>query len=396
MESLLALQGGKPVREKMLSYGRQCIDQEDIQAVTTALNSEWLTTGPKISEFENYFAEKVGAKYAVAVSNGTAALHVALFSAEIGPDTEVITTPFTFAATANAVRYLGGTVKFADIRPDSYNIDPNKIESLITATTKAIIAVDYAGQPADFDEINALAKKYNLLILEDAAHSLGASYKRNKVGSLVDLTTFSLHPVKHITTGEGGMITTDNAELAKRMRTFRNHGIALDHKQREALGSWFYDMTDLGFNYRLTDIQCALGISQLKKLDGWVARRREIAAKYTDAFSKIPEIIPPKTLSERESSWHLYVIQLELNRLSVNRDQVFHALRAENIGVNVHYIPVPWHTYYQKLGYQKGDWPITETLHERILSLPMWPGMKDQDVFDTIAAIEKVIRVYRK
>lgn len=395
MKSKLAIEGGTPVRDKMLSYGRQIIDQEDIQAVNEALTSDWLTTGPKIAEFETLFAEYTGAKHAVAVSNGTAALHVALFAAGIKPGTEVITTPFTFVATANAVRYMGGTVKFADIRPDSYNIDPNKIEALITNNTKAIIAVDFAGHPADFDEINALAKKYNLTVIEDAAHSLGANYKNSNVGSLSHLTTFSLHPVKHITTGEGGMITTDDPELAKRMRLFRNHGIALDHKQREAIGSWHYDMTDLGFNYRLTDIQSALGISQLKKLNHWVQRRQEIADKYTAAFQEIPEILPPTTLPGSQSSWHLYVIQLDLERLNVNRDQVFKALRGENIGVNVHYIPVPWHTYYQNLGYAKGQWPVTESLHEKILSLPMWPGMSDQDVTDTITALQKVIETYK-
>jgi perosamine synthetase len=392
----LAIDGGSPIRKKMLPYGRQHIDQDDIHAVTEVLNSDWLTTGPKIAEFEALFADSVDAKYAVAVSNGTAALHVALFAAGIDPSSEVITTPFTFVATANAVRYMGGTVRFADICPHTYNIDVNKIEALINEKTKAIAAVDFAGHPADFDKINALAQRHNLLVIEDAAHSLGATYKNKKVGSLSTLTTFSLHPVKHITTGEGGVITTDNPELATRMRTFRNHGIALDHKQRNALGQWFYDMTDLGFNYRLTDIQSALGISQLKKLNNWVKRRREIADQYTNAFSTLPEIIPPKTLVECESSWHLYVIQLNLDLLKTNRDQVFRALRAENIGVNVHYIPVPWHTYYQNLGYQKGQWPITEILHERIISLPIWPGMTEQDVKETITAVEKVISAYKK
>lgn len=396
MRSKLVVEGGRPVREKMLAYGRQCIDEDDVSAVTEALRSDWLTTGPKVSEFETLFAERVGAKYAVAVSNGTAALHVALFAAGIEPEFEVITTPFTFVATSNAVRYMGGTVKFADVRPDSYNIDPQKIEALITKKTKAIVAVDFAGHPADFDEINALGDRYNLSIIEDAAHSLGAIYKKRSVGSLVDMTTFSFHPVKHMTTGEGGMIVTDDPRLAKNMRTFRNHGIALDHKQREALGSWFYDMTELGYNYRITDIQCALGISQLKKLNNWVSRRQAIAEKYTTAFSQLPEIVTPVTLPECESSWHLYVIQLDLNQLTVDRDQVFRALRAENIGVNVHYIPVPWHTYYQNLGYTKGQWPVAETLHEKIISLPMWPGMTDQDVLDTICAVQKVILAYRK
>lgn len=396
MKSQLALNGGSPVREKMLPYGRQEIDKEDIDAVVETLSSDWLTTGPKVSAFEAEFAKSADAKHAVAVSNGTAALHVALFAAGICDGAEVITTPFTFVATANAVRYMGGTVKFADIRSDTYNIDPQKIEDHITKKTRAIVAVDFAGHPADFDEIHAIAKRHQLLVIEDAAHSLGATYKNRKVGSLADLTTFSLHPVKHITTGEGGMITTDDPTLAARMRLFRNHGIALDAKQREAAGSWFYDMTDLGFNYRLTDIQSALGLSQLRKLAGWVKRRREIAKQYHAAFSRMPEVIVPGTSSDSESSWHLYVMQFNLDRLTATRDQIFKALRAENIGVNVHYIPVPWHTYYKQLGYTKGQWPVTEALHDRIISLPMWPGMSDQDVRDTIHAVEKVITAYRK
>jgi UDP-4-amino-4,6-dideoxy-N-acetyl-beta-L-altrosamine transaminase len=392
----LALEGGKPIRDRMLAYGRQMIDHSDVQAVTEALTSDWLTTGPKVSEFENLFAEKTGAKQAISVSNGTAALHTALFAAGIEPDAEVITTPFTFVATANAVRYMGGIVKFADIRSDSYNMDPKKIESLINEKTKAIIVVDFAGHPADFKEINILAKRYNIKVIADAAHSLGATYKEKKVGVLADLTTFSLHPVKHITTGEGGMITTNDAELATRMRLFRNHGIALDHKQREIQGVWLYDMTELGFNYRLTDIQSALGISQLKKLDEWVVRRRKIANQYTEHFSLFPEIIVPQVLADVEPAWHLYVIQLNLNRLTVDRAQIFKALRAENIGVNVHYIPVPWHSYYQQLGYKKGQWPIAEDLYEKILSLPMWPGMLDQDIMDTVNAVKKVITAYKK
>jgi perosamine synthetase len=282
------------------------------------------------------------------------------------------------------------------VRPDSYNIDPQKIEEKITEKTKAIIAVDFAGHPADFDELKLLADRYKLTLVEDAAHSLGATYKERKVGSLADLTTFSLHPVKHITTGEGGMITTDNPQMATRMRLFRNHGIALDHKEREARGSWFYDMTALGFNYRFTDIQSALGISQLKKLAGWVKRRQAIASLYTTAFSELPELCLPVTLPNCEASWHLYVVQLNVDRLSVNREHIFRALRGENIGVNVHYIPVPWHSYYQKLGYSKGQWPIAETYYEKTLSLPMWPAMTDQDVQDTIFAMKKVLAAYRK
>lgn len=311
------------------------------------------------------------------------ALHAALFAAAVKPGVEVITTPFTFVATANAILYMGGKVKFADICPHSYTLDPKKLEALITDKTRAIIGVDFAGHPANWDEINAIATRYNLTVIADAAHSLGASYKGKFVGSLVDLTTFSFHPVKHITTGEGGMITTNNEELANRLRLFRNHGIALDYKQREALGSWYYDMTELGFNYRLTDIQSALGISQLSRLQAWVDRRRHIAYQYNQKLKPVTAIMTPTTKPNYDPSWHLYVIQLALDKLSVSRDQVYKALRAENIGVNVHYIPVPWHTYYQKLGYEKGQWPITEMIYEKVLSLPMWSGMSDDDVGDT-------------
>ena len=396
MNFKLAIDGGAPVREKMLAYGRQTIDEDDIYAVKQVLTSDWLTTGPKVTEFEELFAKNVGSKYAIAVSNGTAALHAALFAAEIDQDSEVITTPLTFVATANAARYMGATVKFADIRTDTYNINTQEIKKLINKKTKAIVAVDFAGHPANFKEINEIGKLYNLTIIADAAHSLGATYKNCNVGSLADLTTFSLHPVKHITTGEGGMITTNDQELARRMKLFRNHGIALDHKQREALGSWHYDMSELGFNYRLTDIQSALGVSQLQKLKGWVERRCKIADEYNRKFSEMSELITPVTLPETKPSWHLYIIQLVLNRLKTDRDQIFRALRAENIGVNVHYLPVPWHSYYQKLGYTKGQWPVAESLYEKIISLPIWPGMTDHDVQDTIHAVQKVISAYRK
>lgn len=396
MEDKLAIEGGRPIRNTVLPYGHQSLDEDDINAVVKTLRSDWLTTGPNISEFEKHFADAVGVKYAVAVSSGTAALHSALFAAGIGNGDEVITTPLTFSATANTVRYLGGQVIFADIRRDTLNIDPKKIEAHLTQKTKAIIAVDYAGHPADLDEIKALAATHHIPVIEDAAHALGAKYKGKRVGALANLTTFSFHPVKHITTGEGGMITTDDLELTCRMRMFRNHGISVDSQQRESRGSWFYDITELGCNYRLTDFQCTLGLSQLKKLTAWVKRRNDIAAEYNAAFRDLPEIEPPEVLSGVESSWHLYVIRLNLDRFRVGRDQIFKALRCENIGINVHYIPVPWLTYYQKLGYAKGNWPVAEDAYERMISLPIWPGMSDDDRKDTIKALRKVIKSYRK
>jgi len=392
----LAIDGGKPTRVKLLPYGRQWIDDDDVAAVVEVLHSDWLTTGPKVAKFEEAFAAQVGAKYAVAVSSGTAALHAAVFAAGIGQGDEVIVTPMTFAASANCVRFQGGTVVFADVRQDTLSLDPGCVESAITPRTRAIITVDYTGQPSDLDELNAIAEKHRLMVIEDAAHALGATFQGRRVGGLTHLTTFSLHPVKHITTGEGGVITTNDETLAKRLGLFRNHGISSDHRQREASGSWFYEMVELGYNYRLTDFQCGLGLSQLIKLNTWINRRREIARYYTEAFSSDPEIEPPTVLPDRESVWHLYVIRLNLDHLRVGRKEVFLALRAENIGVNVHYIPVPWHPYYQKLGYAKGRWPVAESAYERIMSLPIWPGMSDQDVTDVISACAKVLQAYRK
>lgn len=392
----LAIQGGQPVRSTMLPYGRQSLDEGDIEAVVGALNSGWLTTGPKVAEFETAFAKAVGTGYAVAVSSGTAALHAAAFAAGIGPADDVITTPMTFAATANCVRYQGGTVVFADVRRDTLNLDFAKVETLITPKVKAIITVDYTGQPSDLDELNALASRHRLTVIEDASHALGATYRGRRVGALAHMTTFSLHPVKHITTGEGGMVATNDAELAERLRAFRNHGIRSDYREREADGSWFYEMTTLGFNYRLTDLQCALGLSQLNKLEAWVARRRAIAARYRAAFAALPEIETPTVIPDREPAWHLYVIRLYLDRIRAGRADLFKALRAENIGVNVHYIPVPWHPYYRELGYKKGEWPVAESEYERMISLPIFPGMTDRDIEDVIAAVEKVIAHFRR
>lgn len=393
---VLAINGGSPVRTSMLPYGRQSVDDQDIRAVVAALRSDWLTTGPKVAEFEAAFAKAVGAGYAVAVSSGTAALHAATFAAGIGSGDEVITTPMTFAATANCVRYQDGTVVFADVRKDTLNLDPAEVEARITPKTKAIVTVDYTGQPSDLDELNAIASRHRLTVIDDASHALGATYRTRRVGALADLTTFSLHPVKHITTGEGGMVTTDSRELAARLRRFRTHGITTDFRDREREGSWLYEMVELGFNYRLTDLQSALGLSQLSKLDRWVMRRREIAARYKTAFASLPEIEMPTVLSDRESAWHLYVIRLNLDCLRVGRAEVFKALRAENIGVNVHYIPVPWHPYYQALGYKRGAWPVAESAYERMISLPIFPAMADGDVEDVIAAVTKVVSYFRK
>jgi len=392
--STLAIHGGKPVRDTYLPYGHHSIDEQDKNSVIEALSSDWLTTGPKVIEFEETFAKKVGSKYAVAVNSGTAALHASVFAADIGLGDEVITTPMTFAASANCVLYQGARPVFADIREDTLNIDPDKVKKLVTEKTKAIIAVDYGGQPADIDELKEIASENGLLLIEDAAHSLDATYKGKSIGSLSDLTTFSLHPVKHITTGEGGVIATNDKKMADRIRRFRNHGISTDHHERAEKGTFYYEMMELGYNYRIPDINCALGLSQLKKLDTWVARRREIAGLYNKSLSKMPSIDIPSQLADRESSWHLYLIMLKLDMLSVGRNEIIKALRAENIGVNVHYIPVYWHPYYQNLDYKKGVCPVAEEAYERLITLPLFPAMTERDTKDVIEAVSKVIGFY--
>jgi perosamine synthetase len=392
----LAIHGGSPVRSTLLPYGHQQVNEDDIRAVVDVLRSDWLTTGPMVAEFEAAFAQTVGAQYAVAVNSGTAALHAAGFAAGLGPGDEVITTPLTFAASANCILYLGGKPIFADVRTDTLNIDPEDIARKITSSTKVLIPVDFTGQPCDYQAIRALAEQHNLVVIEDAAHALGAEYNGQRLGTLNELTTFSFHPVKHVTTGEGGMVSTDDPDLAAKMRSFRTHGITADLHQRAKAGSWVYEMVALGYNYRLPDINCALGLAQLNKLDRWLAHRREIAARYQEAFAQMPEVNVPQILPETNPAWHLYVIELNLEQLRVGRKEVFAALRAENIGVNVHYIPVYWHPYYQKIGYEKGLCPVAEAAYERLISLPLFAGMSDADVDDVVAAVDKVISAYRK
>jgi len=393
----LAINGGVPVRATYLPYGRQSIDEADIAAVVEVLRSDWLTTGPKVGEFEEAFSERVGAKYAVSVSSGTAALHAAAFAAGLSAGDQAITTPLTFAATANCVLYQGATPVFADVRRDSLNLDPEQITGKISAKTRAIIPVDYAGNPADLAEIMGIAREHGLLVIEDACHALGAEYQGRRVGSIADMTVFSFHPVKHITTGEGGMVTTNDPKLAETLRRFRNHGISSDARQRQSAGQWHYEMVLLGFNYRLTDIVCGLGIEQLRRLDKNLARRREIATVYTAALQETPGLIVPVVGAETNPAWHLYPIRLALEKLTADRAQIFRALRAENIGVNVHYIPVHLHPYYrERFGYKGGEFPVAEDAYERLISLPMFHGMSDQDVSDVIAAAGKVLTSYSR
>jgi UDP-4-amino-4,6-dideoxy-N-acetyl-beta-L-altrosamine transaminase len=378
----------------MLPYGHQIVDEDDIMAVVNVLRSDWLTTGPTIANFENAFASFVGAKHAIAVSSGTAALHAAAFAAELGPDGEMIVPALTFVASANCARYAGARIVFADVRGDTLTVDPAEVARLAGPKTRAIMAVDYAGQPADLDELRAIAQSRGIRLIEDAAHSIGATYRNRRVGTIADITVFSLHPVKQMTSGEGGVVVTNDDEIASRVRRFRNHGISSDARHRERTGSWFYEMTDLGFNYRLTDLQAALGLSQLRKLPAWLLRRRAIVERYDAAFRGRASLELTSMLPDRVGAYHLYPVRLKLAHFSVDRATVFRALRAENIGVNVHYIPVPWHPYYQALGYTKGNWPVAEDAYERLLTLPLWAGMTDRDVDDVVAAVDKVTNAF--
>ena len=394
---VLAINGGSPVRSTYLPYGRQLVDEADIEAVVEVLRSDWLTTGPKVGEFEEAFAARVGAAHAVSFSSGTAALHAAAFAAGLKAGDEAITTPLTFAATANCVLYQGAAPVFADVSPDTLNLDPEQITKHLSSKTRAILPVDYAGHPADLAPIMEIAGRNRLVVIEDACHALGAEYGKRRVGSIADMTVFSFHPVKHIATGEGGMVVTSDPQLAETLRRFRNHGISSDARQRQSEGQWYYEMVLLGFNYRLPDFACALGLQQLKRLDANLARRRQIAARYAAALSEIPGVILPAVRPGMNPAWHLYPVRLETDRLAADRAQVFRALRAENIGVNVHYIPVHLHPYYrERFGYQGGEYPVAENAYERLISLPMFPAMSDEDVADVIRAVEKVLTAFAR
>lgn len=393
----LAVYGGKPVRDNYLAYGRQTIDVQDIQSVINVLKGDYLTTGPYVREFEEKVAEYVGAKYGVAVANGTAALHMACFAAGIKERDEVIVSPITFAASANAVLYCGGTPVFVDIDPLTYNIDPEKIEEKITDKTKAIIPVDFSGQSVDMDRIKEIAEKHGLIIIEDAAHALGSEYKGKKIGSQADMVEFSFHPVKPITTAEGGIVTTNNEDLYKKMMLFRTHGITRDSETLEDNhGPWYYEQQVLGYNYRLTDVQSALGISQMVKIDEFINRRREIVSLYNDSFKGLSEITTPFEADFSNSGWHIYVIKVKPELLKATRKEIFEALQAENIGVNVHYLPVYLHPYYKGLGYEKGLCPNAEDLYENMITLPLFPSMTNEDANDVVNAVKKVINYYRK
>jgi UDP-4-amino-4,6-dideoxy-N-acetyl-beta-L-altrosamine transaminase len=395
----LAIFGGTPIRTNKIGYGRQWIDNEDIKAVSDVLNGDYLTCGPKVTECEQAIAKYVGAKYCTMCANGTAALHIALLAAGIGPGDEVITTPLTFAASANCALYVGAKVVFADIDKDTYEIDPDDIERKITNKTKAIVSVDFTGQTSNLDKIIEICKKNNIILIEDGAQSFGTSYKGKKVGSIADITTFSFHPVKSITCGEGGAVTTNNDEYGKRIALFARHGITHDKKlMKEAPheGPWYYEQIELGYNYRLTDFQAALLLSQLKKIDRFKNRRNEIVKIYDEEFSKIPELILQKYTEGCDTFRHLYILQLNLNKLKCTRREAYDALVAEGIQCQIHYVPVYWFPYYQQLGFEKRLCLNAEEVYSGFLSIPIFPRMNEQDVNDVVNAVKKVIDYYKK
>ena len=393
-----AICGGTPVRETKIFYGHQYLDQADYDAVVDVLKSDYLTCGPKINELEAKLCEITGAKYAVVCSNGTAALHMAAMAVGIGEGDELITTPITFAASANCALYCGGTPVFADINEKTYNIDPDSVEAHITPATKAVVAVDYTGQAVELDRLLAICKKHNLVLIEDGAHSIGTKYNGKGVGSIADMTTFSFHPVKTITGGEGGAVLTNNEEYYQKLLLARAHGItrAPELMEKEIDGPWYYEQVDLGYNYRMTDIQAGLIISQLDKLLMFSARRKEIVARYNAAFEKNDAIIVQEEIPQSDTTRHLYILRLNPDKLTINRREFFDALAAENVICNVHYIPVYYFPHYERLGYKKGLCPKAEKLYDEMITLPLYYGMSDQDCDDVIRAVEKVAAYYHK
>lgn len=372
----------------MIPYGHQTIEDDDIEAVVKAFKSDWLTQGPAVKEFETRIAEYCGTKYAVAVNSGTAALHCAYFAAGIQTGDEIIMPSQTFVATANAAIYLGAKPVFCDIDLDTYNIDVNKIEELITEKTKAIVPVHIAGEPCNMEEILSLAKKHNLLVIEDACHAFGAKYKNKKIGGLSDMTVFSFHPVKSITTGEGGAICTNNEKYYKSMCAFRTHGIVNDDRlQNKNEGPWYFEMQNLGFNYRITDIQSALGISQLTKINSFIAKRKMIADYYYESLKDIKNLILPVSDKDNFSSWHLYIVRVDKNI----RKEFFTKLRENGIGVQIHYIPVHHHPYYKRNGFGESYLPNTEIYYDTCLSLPIYPNLKKEEQDFVINTIKKLL-----
>ena len=394
----LAIFGGKPIRENPIFYGRQCIEQDDIDAVVETLKSDLITCGPKAAELEKKLCELTGAKYAVIVANGTAALHLAALAAGFQEGDEVIVSSITFAASANCVRYCGAMPVFADIRPDTYNIDPESVRKLITPKTKGVVAVDFTGQAVQLDEIREICRDNNLTLIEDAAHSIGTKYKGQPIGSIADMTCFSFHPVKTVTGGEGGAITTNDEQLYRKLMRLRTHGITRnqDEMANPTDALWYNEQVELGYNYRITDFQAALILNQLTKLDKFSQRRKEIVKQYDAAFCDMPEIIVQKEIPESDTTRHLYILRLNPEKLNCDRRQFFDALYAENTRPQVHYLPVYWHSYYEKLGYPKGLYPNAEKFYEEVMSIPLYYSLTDEDVQDVIRAVKKIVEYYRK
>ena len=391
-----AVAGGTPVRETKLYYGHQYIDEADIQAVVEVLKSDYLTCGPKITELEKKLCSLTGAKYAVVCSNGTAALHLACMAAGVEPGDEVITTPITFAASANCALYCGARPVFADIHENTYNIDPDQVRALTTKKTKAVVAVDFTGQSVELDELLDHCRKNGLVLIEDGAHVIGTKYKGRPNGSIADMTTFSFHPVKTVTGGEGGAVLTNSEEYYQKLLLFRAHGITREEAlmEEEPHGGWYYEQLALGYNYRMTDIQAGLIISQLDKLPLFSARRKEIVARYNEAFSGMPQLKVQQEIPESDTTRHLYILRLCPEKLRINRREFFDAMAAENIMCNVHYIPIYYFPHYQRLGYEKGLCPRAEKLYEEMLSLPLYYAMSDKDVEDVILAVKKIVEYY--
>ena len=393
-----AICGGEPVRSTKIFYGHQFIDEDDIQAVVDVLKSDYLTCGPKIGELEEKLCEVTGAKYAVVCSNGTAALHIACLAAGVMPGDEVITTPITFAASANCALYCGAKPVFADINENTYNIDPAHVEKLTTERTKAVVAVDFTGQSVELDRLLAHCREHNLVLIEDGAHVIGTSYKGRMNGSIADMTTMSFHPVKTVTGGEGGAVLTNSKEYYEKLLLYRAHGITRDPKlmEHEPDGPWYYEQITLGMNYRMTDMQAALIISQLNKLPRFMERRKAIVKAYNEAFSRLPQLFVQQEIPESDTTRHLYILRIRPEKLTIDRKQFFEALAAENINCNVHYIPTYYFPYYEKLGYRRGLCPNAEKLYEEILSLPLYYAMSDEDVESVIEAVTKIAAYYAK
>lgn len=388
----------RPSRDEFLPFARPLVGEDEIAAVVETMRSGWLTMGPKTHEFERAFADRIGATHAIAVNSATAALHLALEAIGLQPGDEVITTPYTFAATAAVIRYFDARPVLVDVRPDDLNIDPERIEDAITGRTRAIMPVHIAGQPCAMDEIMDLASRHVLRVIEDAAHALPTRYRGRTIGTIGDMTAFSFYATKNLTTGEGGMVTTEDDQFAARIRLMRLHGISKDAwKRYTAEGSWFYEIEAPGYKYNMTDIAATIGLSQLAKLDAMTERRAAIAAHYTAAFTGCDVLETPWMNPDGEHAWHLYLLRLRLDALLLDRAEVIAELTARNIGTSVHFIPLHLHPYYrQREGYVPSTFPVADAEYRRVISLPIYAAMTDQDVDDVIEAVLDVMRLSRR